>query len=402
MANKRKMEVTPRESLPELFLKSRYASLLGSPRSLLLTGTRKEIRARLRNECPASPGVYGMVSSTGQLIYVGMSRHLCKRLHSYFSSKVSKTKERRIGYRSATLVWQPAAHELVAALRERELIRHYRPNYNVQGHPTKMRLGFLTLVDQPAPAFTLHPHIPKRYLGIWGPMPMTRFLRQAVAELNHHFLLRDCPKNTPITYKNTPVDPDAVPFSACMRAHLKTCLAPCVGGCTKTAYTRAVNAATRFLDGDCETALAAIAEEMKVAVTERKFERAAVLRDRAKALERISLHLRRFHDWTSKAYFIYPIESSIDQSKWWMLIERGTVVEVVPQPHDEKSAAETISKLNRIRLQMGGVQDQTTMTGPDEFESTRLLFRWFRLRPDEKEMRLSLSQGKRVCQSISK
>lgn len=400
---RQRMQITPLEALPELFARSRYSSLLAPALTLPLGGTRAEIRVRLRENCPDQPGVYGMVSAMGQLIYVGMSNNLRRRLQSYFSSKVSRTKERRIGNRSTTLIWQPSAHELIARLRERELIRLYRPNYNVQGHPTGMKLGYITLIDQPAPAFSLQPHIPRRHAGVWGPLPLTRYLRQAVGELNQHFQLRDCPRETPIRFKNErrdqPTTEDKSAFTPCIRADLKTCLAPCVGACTKTAYARSVQAARKFLDGKAETLFMSLEQDMQVSVTQRRYERAAVIRDRLQLLRRVDQHLRRFHDWTSHANFLYPIPSAFDGSEWWLVVARGSVIEILHRPRDAIQKQQVRQQLRGVAPLLAGTPDEVTVTGPDEFESSRLLFRWFRHFPEEKEHQFSLAKAQRLCQS---
>ncbi|WP_437225434.1 GIY-YIG nuclease family protein [Planctomicrobium sp. SH661] len=396
---RKRMQITPVESLPDLFATSRYISVLAAAKTLPLSGSRPEIRSRLRENCPDLPGVYGMVSPTGQLIYVGMSRSLRKRLQSYFSSKVSRTKERRIGHRSMTLIWQPAAHELIARLRERELIRQYRPNYNVQGHPTRMKLGFLILLEQTAPAFTLLPHLPRKHGGAWGPLPLTKFLRQAVSELNHQFLLRDCPRETPMQFRGDAASTESQEFTPCMRADLGTCLAPCIGGCTKVAYSRSLNAARKFLNGTDRSVLEVLSQEMKASVELRRYEKAATLRDRLQSLERIDLHLRRFHDWTSQANFLYPVTSALDGREWWLVIARGAVVEVLPRPVERKDREVVRLHLKQLGAQFAGTPAQASVTGPDEFESARLLFRWFRLFPEEKDRQLSLAKACRLCQS---
>jgi len=396
------MWITPLETLPELFSGSRYSALLAGAATLPLTGTRKEIRIRLRENCPQAPGVYGMVSPAGQLIYVGMSCNLQKRLQSYFSSKVSQTKERRIGHRSTTLIWQASAHDLIARLRERELIRLYRPNYNVQGHPTRMKLGYITLVDQPAAAFSLQSRLPRKHQGVWGPLPVTSFLRRAVGELNHHFQLRDCPRETLMVFRGEVASESGHPAKACIRADLKTCLAPCISACSKTQYSRMVAGAKKFLDGDSRKTLSQIAEEMRAAVAERKYERAAMLRDRMQALERIDLHLRRFHDWSSLANFVYPIHSYLDEAVWWLIVVRGTVVELVPQPRSREEKQAIFEHLTSLENQIETSRRKSEVTGPDDFESSRLLHRWFRHFPEKKSDQLTLAKAKRLCQSTQR
>jgi excinuclease ABC subunit C len=355
----KRVSVTSPSSLPDLFASSSYSSLIGETKTLPLTGTKRDIRSRLREHCPDQPGVYGMVTGEGQLIYVGMSRSLKKRLQSYFLSRTSKAKQRRIAFRSTTLIWQPVAHELIARLRERELIHHG---------------------------------------GVWGPLPLTKFLRRAVGELNHHFQLRDCPRETPISFKGDDPSPGSEHFTPCLRAELGTCLAPCLGTCTKTAYARKIQQAKRFLNGTAEEVFSELTAAMQEEVQHRRYEKAAILRDRLQALTRINQHLRRFHDWTAKANFIYPIRSSLDQREWWLLVARGCVIDVIPRPRNDDEKRATAAILRARSGEFTSTPDRSRITGPDEFESARLLFRWFRLAPEEKGHQLSLAKAVRLCQ----
>jgi len=262
-----------------------------------------------------------------------------------------------------------------------------------------MKLGYLVLVDQPAPAFTLSSRIPRKHHGIWGPLPLTKFLKQAVGELNQHFRLRDCPRETPIHFQKMGSRSSVLLSTSCLRAELKTCLAPCIAGCSQQTYTRQLNAARKFLNGDTALAIQQIDSGMRVAVQARKFERAAVLRDRRQALERISLHLRRFHDWTSQAHFVYPFSSLLDGSNWWLVVVRGIVVDQWNLSPTNSFAEIFSERLKRLEEWSAGTEQQSSLTGPDEFESSRLLCQWFRHFPEEKERQCSLAKARRICQS---
>ncbi|WP_437203747.1 UvrB/UvrC motif-containing protein [Planctomicrobium sp. SH664] len=395
----KRIQLATTDDLKEFLGNSRYEAVLAPARSLPLTASRKEIRQSLRQEVTSGAGVYGMADAEGRLIYVGMSRRLRHRLLSYFTSQARRKKEARIGRHAKTLFWQPAAHELIAWLRERELIRQFRPNFNVQGHPTRMKLGYIVLPQQTAPSFQLAPKIPRSHAGLWGPMPLTRWTRQGIVELNFHFGLRDCPRETPMYFQGAPPPPEGTEPAACIRADLGTCLAPCIGNCTRKAYDRRLQLACRFLSGEKAPVLEELQQELKAAAQELRFEKAAKLRDRLAALQRIDLHLRRFHDWRSQAHFIYPVTSGLDGQEWWLIAVRGVIEQAVPRPRtaDEKQCL--LERLQQIRLALGGEGERSTLTGPDEFAAARLLFRWFRLHEDEKERRLSLAKGSRLCQN---
>src|SRR4051812_5693176 len=92
---------------------------------------RPKLRALVRRQCPNVPGVYGMVNADGDLVYVGKSKSLKKRLLSYFSAARGDRRARRILEQTRTICWEPALSEFGALLRELELIRRWRPRLNV-------------------------------------------------------------------------------------------------------------------------------------------------------------------------------------------------------------------------------------------------------------------------------
>ncbi|MCA8995813.1 MAG: UvrB/UvrC motif-containing protein [Planctomycetaceae bacterium] len=394
--------IASEEDLIDLLSGSRYHQGLLPASSIPLVGTKREIRRRIRSECPPLPGVYAYADEQGQVIYVGMSKCLNKRLLTYFSSKVRGKKEVRIGRHARRLVWQPVIHELVAWLRERELIRRLRPNFNVQGHPTRMKLGYIVLGRHDAPSFQLQPKIPISHSGVWGPIPMTRYTRLAVEELNHEFQLRDCPKDTPMVFRGEEALFDLGQASPCLRADFGTCLAPCLGECSRRKYSAAIKAGRVFLEGNTEPTLHRLRQQMEMAVESRHYEKAARLRDRLQALSRLDLHLRRFHDWRSQANFVYPVSSMESGEEFWVVIVRGETVAIVPRPFSREDRIAVGRCLRDYRQHVRGTQGQPTLTGPDEFESARLNFRWFRLNSEEKDRRLTLGAAVRQCRVFSK
>ena len=102
------------------FGRSRYLPIGAELRGLCIAKDLVDVRRALRNECPVSPGVYGVVDSRGELAYVGMSTALRKRLATYFQSGSAIRKEQAIAAHAHTIVWEVAGHELAAQLRELE------------------------------------------------------------------------------------------------------------------------------------------------------------------------------------------------------------------------------------------------------------------------------------------
>ena len=107
------------------------------------------------------PGVYGMLDEGDQLIYVGKAKSLRSRLLSYFRRKSRDRKAGRIISRTRSIVWEHVPSEFAALLRELELIRRWRPRYNVMGQPGRRRPIHVCLGRQPAP-YVFLAHIPPR------------------------------------------------------------------------------------------------------------------------------------------------------------------------------------------------------------------------------------------------
>lgn len=397
---KRRGRIANTEQLPRLFPVSRYASLLSETQVVPLTGNRREIRQLLRDRCPDQPGVYGLVDTSNQLVYVGMSRSLRRRVQFYFGSSTRRRKEVRLGRRAQSLIWQPAAHTLIAALRERELIQSVRPIYNLQGRPSRVLWGYVVQTGEPAPTFTLQREIPKSHDGVWGPVPLTSFQRSTVEQLNFQFQLRDCPSTTPFPFSRTgsTASSEVAPaFSPCLRSDLKTCLAPCIGSCSKRTYDHAVKTARQFLDGNSEPCFESLTESMKAAAVAHQFERAAMLRDRLQAFRHLDQILKRFHSWSSRANFVYQIESQIDEKKWWVLFWRGVFVEAIPAPNEPQEKRQVALLLNRLIDSANGRSAPRMLTTAHEFSAARLLHRWFRLHPDQQPRLISLTRARARC-----
>lgn len=384
MARRLRFDFNP--DILETFGSSIFEAAAESVTPFPLMGTKKEIRLRIRAACPAEPGVYGMVNAENELFYVGMSRCLQRRLQTYFSSRTTRRKECRTGRAARMVVWQPVAHPLIAVLRETELIRRFLPTRNVQGHPHRTRPGYLVLADHAAGWFHTSYQIPKRHAGVWGPLPINRRTREAANVLNQVFRLRDCPPATRMQFRGEEPLFETDAASSCLRAEMGTCLAPCVGACSRRQYSRAVGDAKRFLNGTSSRILDQLREQMQQASANCLFEKAARIRDALTILERIDVQLRRFHDWVDSATFAYPLrESRPARAVPWMIVVRGRIQIL-------STVASSRRDVRRL-LKESARQNTGAFHVPDEFEVARLLHRWFRRHPTEWKRTLRLSRS---------
>lgn len=343
-------------------------------------------RSQIRESCPNQPGVYGMINSSGEVIYVGMSGNLQQRLPAYFSNAPRRKRERRIRRRACAVIWQALPHELLARLREQELIRQFRPEWNVVGRPSRVRVAYLIELSQLAPGFKLVSKLPRQSNAVWGPVPDNRLSRKGVESLNLHFGLRDCSRQTPMHFVSaTSPAPDTLsPPGGCLRGDLQTCLAPCVAACSEQEYSRKLAEARSFLNGCSDELLQSVTEQMQLAAQAREFEKAARLRDRLRAFEYLHDRLRRFHDWSSRANFAYPLHTkpetaTVALSELWLIVEQGRVRTLADQFPSARQHPYSEQGLHAARGSMG------TELQTGEFEASRLLYRWFRKHPQERK-----------------
>jgi len=160
------------------------------------------LKLKLRRDCPARPGVYGMLDKCGELIYVGKSKCLRGRLLSYFRPKSRDPKAGVIVRDTQRIVWESSACEFTALLRELELIRRFRPRFNVQGQPHRRRRTFLCLGRRPAPYAFVSARPSGPLLGVYGPIPAGSKASEAARRLNDLFKLRDCPQAQEMRFRD--------------------------------------------------------------------------------------------------------------------------------------------------------------------------------------------------------
>ena len=362
------------------------------PQTTRVDGGRKSaLKAGLRAACPKRPGVYGMLDAAGQLIYVGKSKQLRTRLLSYFSPKNAREKPGKILRDTTTLIWEPQPSEFAALLRELYLIRTWRPRWNVKDQPKSRRACYLCIGRPPARLVFVTASPPKDAVT-FGPFQGRRRLQAAADVLNQHFRLRDCSSQVPFWFSD---QQDLFPEPrrpGCLRLELGTCLGPCAGGCTSTAYAAAVRQAQAFLEGHDDAPLTELRNRMTAAAAAQRFEMAARLRDRLEVAESLAARLARLRTVRETFNFIYPV-TGIDGRTLWYVIAAGCVAAAVRPPTNARRsaiAAELLRSWQRNgRLEGYPITEQHPTIG--------LLSHWFRTRSGEIDRVLSIEDALALC-----
>ncbi len=365
------------------------------PRLYQIHGQRPGVlRSQLREQCSRQPGVYGMLDAHGVLIYVGKAKSLRTRLLSYFRPRSRDPKAGRILRETRAIIWEHAPSEFAALLRELELIRRWRPRFNVQGQPHRRRRTYICLGRRPAPYVFLSARPPGNLIARFGPVHAGRKAGEAVRRLNDWFRLRDCSQAQTMRFSDQAELFPVLRAAGCLRYEIGTCLGPCVAACSRGDYQAAVQGVQRFLDGTDLTPLTSLEHQMATAAVALQFERAAVLRDKLEVFRWLHEQLEYLKRAREQHSFIYPIPGPEGVTLWY-LIHQGQVMAVTAAPQDEpgrrQAAAlvEAVYQAKRPRLGAGGVE---------EVDTVLLVASWFRRHPEERQQTLSPEQALARCE----
>ena len=222
---------------------------------------------------PLKPGVYRMQDAKGEVLYVGKARALKNRVGNYVQvERLSKRIQRMVSQtRSMTIV--TTNNEAEALLLEAQLIKRYRPPYNVLLRDDKSFPFILLRADHDFPRVQKHRGARKAKGNYYGPFASAGSVNNTLNALQKLFLLRSCTDG----FFKTRDRP-------CLLYQIKRCSAPCVGRIDAAGYEELVGDAKKFLAGKTTDVQAKLGSQMEAAAANMDFELAAVLRDRLKAL----------------------------------------------------------------------------------------------------------------------
>lgn len=228
---------------------------------------------------PASPGVYRMINSAGDVLYVGKAKNLKKRVASYTSPSRLSTRLARMVATTNTMEFVTTHTEAEALLLEANLIKRFHPRYNILLRDDKSFPSIHLTSGHAFPRVLKHRGARKEEGDYFGPFASAGAVNQSLTVLEQAFLLRSC--SDPVFDGRT---------RPCLLYQIKRCSAPCVDRIDKVEYGALVDQARAFLRGGSRTIQNQLAADMQTASDGLEFEVAAQLRDRIAALTRIQAH----------------------------------------------------------------------------------------------------------------
>ena len=230
------------------------------------------------NNLPMLPGVYIMLDEKGEVIYVGKAKRLKMRVTSYFRGehlpKVAAMVEKVRDFNVIV-----AGSEFEALVLENSLIKRHKPHYNILLKDDK-GFPFIRIDTASAyPRMTVSRSAPKDGASYFGPFGGRYQTREIIDVIRRTLLLPDCSRSFPR---------DIGKERPCLKYQMGSCAGWCLPGMTQEDYRTRMEQAALILEGRSEELIAALREKMEGAAEELRFEQAAALRDRIRAVEALS------------------------------------------------------------------------------------------------------------------
>lgn len=224
---------------------------------------------------PDKPGVYLMHDAEGKVIYVGKAVVLKNRVRSYFRNLASHSpKVKAMVAKIAEIETIVTSSEVEALILECNLIKKYRPRYNISLKDDKTYPYLKVTMQEDFPRLHMTRRLSKDGAKYYGPYADAGAMYATMKLLKTMFPLRSCRK----------MNPDR----PCLNYHIKRCLAPCAGYVSKDEYGKMIKSVCMVLDG-CTTELERdLKQRMQAAAEDYAFEEAARLRDQLQAVERLN------------------------------------------------------------------------------------------------------------------
>ena len=224
---------------------------------------------------PNKPGVYLMHDKYDNIIYVGKAIILRNRVRQYFRKNNKTARIEKMVSLIDHFEYIVVESEDEALILECNLIKKYRPKFNVLLKDDKTYPYIKVDVKSDYPGVFMTRRILNDGAKYFGPYPNVSSAKEMVSFIKEKFQIRQC-KN----FKNRD--------RACLNYHIKKCLAPCMGYVSKEEYRKQIDGICLLLDGKIDDIIKNLQNEMEIASKNLEFEKAANIRDRILAIERVS------------------------------------------------------------------------------------------------------------------
>lgn len=222
------------------------------------------------------PGIYKMLDTEGEIIYIGKAKNLKNRVSSYFRTTSASPKQTAMIAKVATIEVTVTHTEGEALLLESQLIKRHRPRYNISLRDDKSYPYVFISSFHDFPQLSYHRGAKKRKGRYFGPYPSASAVKETLKLLQKIFPVRQCEDS----YYNARSRP-------CLQHQIERCTAPCVGLISKADYQIDVDNTILFLEGQGGQLIDRLVQKMETAAEKLEFEQAAAHRNQIQRLRAV-------------------------------------------------------------------------------------------------------------------
>jgi excinuclease ABC subunit C len=326
---------------------------------------------QILDNLPTRPGCYIYKNEAGEVIYVGKAVNLRNRVRSYFNESPKDFKTRQLVRHIAHIDWIVVESELEALILEMNLIKKYRPRYNIRLKDDKRYPYIKVHWAAPFPKVTVTRQMVQDGSRYFGPYTSVWAVHQTLDVLRRIFPYLTCDRE--ITGKDA---------RACLYYDIKLCTAPCIGAIGQAEYRRMIEDLCDFLQGRTEPIVTRLQKEMEEAAEALQFERAAAIRDQIFAIEKIVEKQRVISSKQMDSDVIAIARANGEACVQIFFIRSGKLIGreyfILEGTQEEKEAEIVAQFIKQFYSEAATLPDQVLL--PHEVEEAQIIEQWLKTR----------------------
>jgi len=252
---------------------------------------------KILNKIPKKTGIYQFKDKKGNILYIGKAKDLRKRVKSYFQNKSRQSvRIRKMAEQIEDIDFTVVSTELEAIILESNLIKQHHPKYNIMMRDDKNFAYIKITQNEDFPQISIVRKVLNDGALYFGPKTAAHKAKKTLHVLKKIFPYRHCSlfieydhplKDSYSKTKHKVTVKRKVIKYPCLDFHIKRCIGPCVGTCTKEEYAKIIDNIIMFLKGKSDDIIESLAKEMQKAAIDKNFEKAAKIRDKLHAVQDI-------------------------------------------------------------------------------------------------------------------
>ncbi len=326
-----------------------------------------------RRDFPATPGVYLMKDSFGQIIYVGKAKCLKDRLASYYNQPLGYTRKMDgLLQNVKEIETRVLGSELEALLVESQLIKELQPAYNVQLRNYELYPFIKIDVQHAFSRVYATREVAADGARYFGPFRSRRIVDLTIELVQKVFPIRTCTRSLPPQAKST---------QPCLRLHLGRCSAPCQGRADADEYRKTIEEVCAFLGGEREDLLARLRRQMHEAAQQLNFERAAWFRDAIRSADEVLIGQQLITGAVEANNLLIVYPSAHKGCNELFLIRHGRLVEQHSVEHEPEKMRCAIHELLARAAELG---EPPQIVGKAEVDQINIISRWVHRHSDDR------------------